>query len=227
MGQPAPVLLGAFLIVVAFAGAAYGGCFFLAHRFLVAVPGEKRARELLPYALAFTLFSWAFLIWAELELGPGRGQVMFQWAFTAERCRELLGGMTPGQRAWIGFSFGFDVVFMLAYPPLIALGCVYRSRGDPNAVFAVAAALASGFVDFLETIVFMLIVGNPAKFDGTLPPIGTFCAFSKYALLVSGIIYAVRGGRAHGAESGTVGTVKGSKQKAEATEGNATQAKRE
>ena len=144
-----------------------------------------------------TALVWAGLVVAEAKLGSaGASQVAFQWAYTPARARELLKPMQPRHFAWAGFSFGFDVVFMLCYPVVIALYITLRKAAHPMYETALAAAFASGLVDLFETCVFMALFDAPNDFSDVVPWMGSLASLAKYVLLIASIGFAVVGERA-------------------------------
>ena len=144
-------------------------------------------------ALLATILAQAGMFLAEQRLHPN-GQVVLQMAATPARARALLVGWDEGQRAWMGFSLGLDLVYIECYSLLLAIGALYFARPDEKATtgrMVATAIFTAGFVDVIESFVLMEIVGNPRHFSEHLPFLGSLCAGIKFALLVLGITFVL------------------------------------
>jgi len=199
LAPPIPLLLGVATVTFAAAVAA-------APRFARLVDEDAALGWSAPLVAA-TLAAWACVGAPEPWLLPN-GQAAFQMSWSAARVRSMLAGMTRGQLALIGFSFGVDVLFMALYPVALATLSLRFGRTSPAArvsaqtrgcgpdpgpglagltcaleQYAVAASFAGGLLDFVEGVVFMRVIANPDAFDDDLVPFGTLCAVTKFALL--------------------------------------------
>lgn len=150
-------------------------------------------------SLGVALAFFACMMFVESKLQPGMGQMSLQWAFTEVRCRRMLDGMTLGQRSWAGFSFGVDVAFQIAFIVALALGWMKYGRNDRDKTIGIWLGVTSGVLDFLESWIFMYIVGEPKGCEGRLPEVGTFVVVVKtlvFVLSVGGIVIRALGFRA-------------------------------
>jgi hypothetical protein len=143
-------------------------------------------------ALAGTILTQAGMFLCELRLYP-YGQASLQLAMTSQKIREILSTWNEGQRAWIGFSFGLDVIYIQCYCTLIAIGALYFSPPASNNVssYIATAVYVAGLLDVVESFVFMEIVGNPKNFSERLPMLGFSFAMCKFVLLAISIIFVL------------------------------------
>lgn len=131
------------------------------------------------------------MLTSEYKLAPN-GQVNLQMAWTKANARTILDSWDAGQRAWIGFSVGLDMLFILGYGSFLAILSAYRGRQSAWAATVIGALGMGCALDVVEGIAFMGIVGNPKGFDERLPFVASVCASIKFACLAGTIAYVLR-----------------------------------
>lgn len=139
---------------------------------------------------------WAFLIpaaiaivWADLQLRTDAspdGIVSFELCHFSNSCQSILDSWDPTAKLYAMFSLGFDYLFMLLYPGLIAVGLllVAANKAEPSkrrlTILAYSCVIMS-LGDAIENYgLIQMLLGNSIA---TFGPIAAWFATAKFIVL--------------------------------------------
>jgi hypothetical protein len=128
---------------------------------------------------------------------PG-GIFALEFAWSGERAREILAAW-QGLEAVVQRQTRWDYLFLLCYPPSLALACAMLADAQANPVpmigaFVAWAVLAAVPLDALENLAMLVMVERGAS--EALAKLATCCAGLKFTLLLAAVGYLLVAGAA-------------------------------
>jgi len=158
-------------------------------------PARQRGILLVTIGTAVTLMMLLNIIGAPLvtPAAPG-GIVTFEFAGTMAQVEEILASWDTSAKIRAGLSLGLDFIFPRAYGAAIAFSCLAVAGRGERAWQQGGRRLAAGMIaavllDYIENIALIqLLLGAQ---DEMWPLLAYWCAVIKFALILSGIGYAL------------------------------------
>ncbi|HBG74187.1 MAG: hypothetical protein A2X25_03915 [Chloroflexi bacterium GWB2_49_20] len=124
------------------------------------------------------------------------GIVSFELAGNPEKAGQILASWNSHANLFAAFGLGFDYLFMLVYATCISLACLMASNRKSGWFSSLGAWLGWGaFLAVLLDATENIALWNLLNGNGLIawPEVAAWCASIKFALILSGILYALIG----------------------------------